>query len=288
MDEVREDYVLGCLEAFSSIFKNREEIVNYINSLRSAEMAELFCEMGRFYLVSKKHVDIVVLKLTMILTIVEKLQGQGKSFVSPLDFIVQKANFDKSINFPIPSLKDLMQAMRDIKEKYLSEYGATRGVVKFFQDHTTDEEKVTLARSMKTQKLRHPEQCSSKIDDRIVSVAKMEDLGKLGFQFDENQLPSCYEWKTCYIEYGTCHPEIECRLLRDPDHMARTMKKLIQLIYKWRSKFDHEGKIPPISDTTMIAETDDGIIVNDLSIDKFQAIFERTFKRFFDQHTSNP
>jgi hypothetical protein len=288
MDQKRIEFVSDCQAAFPEQFPSFDDAARYVNSLTTKEIAELFCEMARFYKVSKQNVPIDVLQLTMILTVIERIQSHGRAFLSPWDFLSQRANVTAAAATPIPDLDTLMRALETLKQNYSAAHGATRGVVDFFQTYASEADKILLAKSLKTQRTRHLVGASSRYDRGLAGHATIAAAEAAGFRGDDGSLPRCYNWKNCYIDFGDCYPENGCDLTTDPVKMAQTIKKLVQLIYAWRSKFDHEGVIPPISDTTFIAETTDGLIVNDMTIEVFRGIFERSFKAYFDRHVPPP
>ena len=285
MDQKRIEFVTDCQAAFPAQFPSFEDAARYVNSLDTKATAELFCEMARFYRVSKQNVTIEVLQLTMILTIIERIQSHGREFVALYDYL-SRQNVAPLVTGPIASVNELMRLLETIKQNYSAAHGATRGVVDFFQTYASDADKILLAKSMKTQDAEHLVGSSSRVDPRLAGAATFAAAVALGFPSHQGNLPRCYNWKNCYIEYGDCHPDVGCDLTTDAPKMALTIKKLVQLLYAWRSKFDHDAKIPPISDAPFIAETADGLIVNDLTIDLFRGIFERTFKAYFDRHVA--
>ena len=333
MEEVRNQFVSDCQMAFPALFPSFDDAARYVNSLGTKAIAELFCEMARFYKVSKEDVSIDVIQFTMVLTIIERIQSHGRTFLSPWDFLSQRANVELATEPPIadpgammrllvtmaltiidrirsrgktilsmwgflsrganvesaatPPIADLATTMRlleTLKQNYSAAHVATRGVVDFFQTYASDADKILLAKSLKTQRTQHLVGASSRFDRGLAGLASITDAAAGGFRTGEGNLPRCYNWKNCYIEFGDCHPAEGCDLTADAAKMALTIKKLVQLLYAWRSKFDHEGVIPPISDTTFIAETDRGLIINDMTINMFRTIFERSFEAYFDRH----
>jgi hypothetical protein len=65
----------------------------------------------------------------------------------------------------------------------------------------------------------------------------------------ENTLPECYDWRSCWIEYGQCHPEVKCRLHTDQGLLDEKFKKIVTILYHFRSEFVHEARISAILST---------------------------------------
>src|SRR5581483_9231971 len=120
MDQVRIDFVTDLRDALPVTFPTFDDAARYVNSLGPKDKAELLCEMARFYKVSKQKVTIPVLQLTMIITIVERLQTEdGASFLSPWDFLSQAASF-AGVTFPINNANDLVRVLGTLKQNYVA------------------------------------------------------------------------------------------------------------------------------------------------------------------------
>jgi len=108
---------------------------------------------------------------------------------------------------------------------------------------------------------------------------------KYSVKLCEDSLPECYDWRSCWIEYGRCHPEVKCRLYADNELLKKQFKKILNMLYHFRSEFVHEARISsifPDEENFTIGIYKNDIITIFIKMSDLEEIFEKALKKFFD------
>lgn len=282
---IREAY-----QPFSSQFSNLIQFVDFINRIQQSENAERFIRYCQFYGSSKNWVKHPFTKLIMMLSIIESIISMGKTYKPFKDWIMGQ---DKLIESHFAEIKEgdvgtFKQVMEKFKEKYHSENSSTRNVIEFFHNYFTDQDKVKIIKSFRYKKTDVVSRYSERLWDDFphLYADKFSDLVERGYHITENDIMSlCYNWRNCYIDYGSCHPDsMYCMLKEDEDLLFRYLKRVINIIYTMRSNFVHDAKFPPLGEKGI--DFMGGIykgksIIVELNIGHFEELFEKGFLKYF-------
>lgn len=99
-------------------------------------------------------------------------------------------------------------------------------------------------------------------------------------------MPRCYEWRKWYIEYGKCHPDVNCPLREDEDRLRKGFNYINRIIYTYRSMFAHKARTPPFSTDDDILHVTDiykgDLILIEFTLGDFEEIVDNVLKRYFD------
>lgn len=280
-DEILHSYILACQEAFSQFFKSADDVVDYTNTLKDSQIAELFFQVGDFYNRSKSQTLPAVIRFNMIISLVEKMQRGLLPYIPIHEFLLQPQNVAALAGKDVGAVREALAAK---VEEYHAAYGSTRGFTEFFQKYLGADDKVLLAKSLKVKQTKHLRQLGK--SRNYSAMADISEAEKAGEAVEIASLPACYNWRRCYIEYGDCHPSLGCDVVDDPKIMFDALKKVAGQLYKWRNEFQHDAKVPPVGDVPFIYADGKGASVNEITLDRLQDIFEKATKRYFDQFRS--
>lgn len=100
--------------------------------------------------------------------------------------------------------------------------------------------------------------------------------------FNEKEYWKCYSTDPYGHGQGYCRYNYDCPLPIDRELLDDRLKKTIQTIYDWRSKFVHQMILPPIRETASLSSYYKGKpIIVELTIKDFRPVFEEILKRYF-------
>ena len=181
--------------AFQS-FRSQGEVIEYLNSLSSPKIAELFLETGTFYFSARFHYcpycgkrfDVCPNKecnesfkmpahvvSTMMISIMEKLSRGLGDYRDFFDWINEK-NIAKKYQARLKSreietYKELAESLRD---EYRDEYGSSTKITEFFKRFLDKDEKIDFIRS-----IRYPKRAPD-LPPRLPDIKRLtkENLGK--------------------------------------------------------------------------------------------------------------
>jgi len=287
-NETLKIWIHEVFESFKGMFSSTEELINYLNSFSNPLNVELFIRLSQFYGISKIYQESPYVKLIMMVSIIEKLTNKEKKYIPFKDWIFTQDNkIEKLIHkISVTNIQTFKKIVQSLKNDYHKDYGSQRNVVNFFDKYVSLNDKVKIIKSFKMKEREVVYQYCRKLftpeEQRVDDIKK---LSKYGYKIMKIHIPICYDWKWCYVSYNDCAPEIYC-LLKDNENICkRALKKIVSIIYSMRSDFVHNAKIPPISEKGInftVGLFKDEIIIVELSIDQFENIFERSFKKYFD------
>lgn len=290
--ETRENFINRCInesyESLKEIFSSRNNFIEYINSLKSRKIAELFIRTSQFYLICKKYVNLRFIKLIMIISIIERLSSRMKKYLLFKDWIFKQDRqieyYIKRINnIDVNNFKNIIQVLKD---DYHLKYGSQQNVKDFFTKYTKDNDKLKLVKNLKPKRVNVVYSYSSYLYKNLAigKVKTLKELEKYNIKRGKKYMPICYNWKLCYVNYGECCPDIYCKFKEDNEIKNKTLQKVIGLIYDMRSKFVHSAKIPPLSeDAPTIGVSRKKMIIVNLTTNELEKMFEFAFKRYFDE-----
>lgn len=272
-----------------NIFRNKDDFIDYINKIESAKYAELFIDILNFYDVAKNSVKYIFVKIIMIISCIEKLSNE--KHISFDDWLLR---YDKTVGDEVEKnindVDDLEQkfknTIKSLKIKY--EYGSSRKVREFLLKYMDIDEKIELIKSFELKRFKRIHKFSPKpYGNKLKKFPPtIEELAKLtNLKIDEAPMPLCYNWRQCYVDWG-CDPKIYCHIKEDPDDIKEPLEKVINFIYKMRSDFVHNARIPSLCERDIHVVFDEyrgDIIQIKLKIERFEEMFEKCINKFFDE-----
>jgi hypothetical protein len=289
-EQIISGYVDESFEALSSLFKTKEDVIQYINSLNSAETAELFLQTAKFYLIAKKYQPSSYVKLIMMISAIENLVSQDKEFQ---EFHIWLQGADKSIEKELGKNKldteSFKIIIRALAEEYFKVYGSRRNVFDFFT-RISKENKLKLVRSFNGFYAEYIEAFSGRLFKQV-SNPRPQTISEAGRVLRKNVekhlMPYCYDWKECWTQYGRCFPDIYCKIQQDDALLEEYLKKVVGDIYQMRNDFVHSARVTPLNKKDIVGVL--GIIGPkrkpvsiELTDEDLQTIFENGFKNYFD------
>jgi len=282
-------------EAFSalgSIFSSRDDFVEYLNSLRNYEDAELLIRISQFYLVAKKYQPESYVKLIMIISAIEKLINRENRFqefhrwVQKQDLKIQQL-LSATNAIDAPKFKKIIQ---NLAEEYFQVFGSQRNVLAFFSNYFESDDKMKLARSMRANWVDTVAGYSERFDycKQVMKspVFSAKELEKYGFGVGKHLMPYCYDWRKCYASYGGCDPSIGCLLAEDESLQNKTLKKVVGLIYQMRNDFVHNALITPLNEKKSVftlGRVGGRNVSIELTTEELESMFEKALKSYFDR-----
>jgi hypothetical protein len=293
-------------EAFGAIsaqFNSRDHFVEYINSLKDPETAELFVRICQFYRIAKEYQPKSYVKLIMVISAVERLMSREKQYEEFCFWIEkQESKIAKKLS-AVGSIneKDFMKIIRFLRDEiYFKIYGSQRNVVDFFQNHLSIEDKITLIKAIRSNRTKTLPKFSLR-EYQILSKTSPtprtidEASQNTGIRIEERFMPRCYDWKQCQIDYGSCLVA-DCMLRKAENKplLDDTLKKVIAHdIYQIRNDFIHSARITPLNEEDSDGFSSIGVfgvigtkrkpIHIELTSEELQEIFERGLKDYFDR-----
>ncbi len=280
-------YVDEAFEAMGHLFDNKDKFVDYLNSIKNPADAELFVRMSSFYLIAKKYEKSIPAKLIMIISIIERISNKNRDFITMDNWIINQDNKIREYlsKYEEVSMEQFKEVFELLREDYFKIFGSQRNFFAFFKTVSLDD-KIKIIKSFKTQRVKIVEGVFAKyFEERLKPFTTIDE-----FEIAEKrklkhaQMPECYHWKSCYLGYGQCSDKISCWLHDNPDEVDSYLKKTIRLIYQMRSNFVHNAKLFLLNekDSIFLADSIDGdTVFIELTVEDFQDIFERTFKKYF-------
>jgi|GEM_PF-5904716 hypothetical protein len=287
-NKIIEMWVDEAFEAFRSLFSSKEKFIEYLNSFKDPRNAELLIGIGGFYLLAKKYHPQSYIRLIMIISIIEKLTNRERKFQEFYEWIESQ---DAKINELLTELKIIDVSMfkeitRKLKENYFQEFGSRRNVLAFFEEHFTQEDKIKLIKSLKSEYRETVRGFSERLLKNIFGEVKtIEELKGKGFNVQRHFVPYCYDWRRCYFDYGECFPDYGCLLNEDKPLLDKTLKKVVGKIYQMRSDFIHDATITMLNekDAMCTFTTSGGKVISiELTVEDLQNMFEKALKHYFD------
>lgn len=255
--------------------------------------------------------------LIMVISIIEKLESVKSNGINDWRDFEEWVSDPKIKNEYQQSIKngqfeDFGKLIDNLKEHYHKDYGSQRKVVSFMKSRMTPDEKRNIIKSIryyrKAPSLPHPKliELKSKTveqifqDNQRLTFESEEDIKKYveknNFKTCWEALPICYDkakyWKCYVIDYlghaqGYCRYSRTCSLLSDENKLDNCFKRTVETIYNWRSKFVHEGQLPPVKETgiygSYVTIDKKKCVVVELTTTDFKPVFERLVKKFFDE-----
>jgi hypothetical protein len=124
-------------------------------------------------------------------------------------------------------------------------------------------------------------------DDDVLEYIKKNKNRKsweaLPICFDKNDFLQCYSIDFYGHGKGYCRYNYICKLDKDEKILDEYFRKTVKTIYDWRSKFVHNMKIPPISETAMRGDVyKNKSVIVELTTKELKPIFEKMIIRYFD------
>lgn len=290
-----QQWVSEAFDALSSLFSSRDEFVEYLNSLRNHEDAELLVRASQFYLISKKYQSQSYFKLIMIISVIERLINRENRFqefhiwVQKQDSKIQNLLLSEE-RIDVQKFKDIMKAL---SEEYFQVFGSGRNVLKFFHEYFELADKITLARSMKANLTDVVPAYSERIGGMkyIVKtpVSNIKELEKCGFPVAKSMMPYCYDWRKCFATHTDCEPSYGCLLNEEEDLTYIILKKVVGLIYQMRNDFVHSARVTPLNESKSIftsGRVGKEPVFIELTANDLEAMFEKALRRYFDRLTT--
>jgi hypothetical protein len=284
-----ESWVDEACIALSSLFKTREDFVDYLNSFENPKDAELLLRVCQFYFVSKKHQPQSYVKLIMIISAIEKLANKEKEFQEFCDWIQGRKKEIEAL-LPKSEIVDVTRFMgiiNTLEETYFQEFGSRRNVYDFLNDHLTSGDKVRLIRSIKSRRIevipRHRYVRMMGLDKfRSIDEAKV----KLPIKVEKHFVSHCYDFRKCSYAFTDCEPDLDCLLEEDPVFRDKTLKKVVDDIYRIRSDFVHDAIITPLNEKSsmfLLGTIGKKAAFIELTAEDLENMFENALKHYFDQ-----
>lgn len=289
-EEIRR-YLEETQTCLDRLFPTLADLIEYLNGFDSPQDVELLISVCKFYNIAKNYANHPFLKFIMMISVFEKLScGRYLSFH---DWLVMRENRETLEN-SIAKIEDydsLISFLNKSYQDYVSLYGLTSNLFRFFKEHLTENEKIELVRSFHVSR----KQCIER--DRYVLSRKhgvarreyenIEECSRVeGQPLEERLLPHCYDWKDCYLEYGRCCPDVACILKGNEELLDEELKRIINIIYDYRSKFVHGARAPPFSGNGVDFVSDvynERPITIYFNLDELQEMLEDSLKRHFDR-----
>lgn len=277
-----------CLERF---FPSIESLIKYINGFDRPEYVEVLMEVCRFYNVAKNHACHPFLKFIMMISIFERLSCNR--YLSFYNWLVMREN-RQILEDKIGKIIDygtLIDFLNSLYQDYIVKHGLKQNLLRFFEENLTEDEKIKLIRSFHIRRTKYLERAEHVLlknaEVALREYANIDEYSRLkGQQVDEKLLPYCYDWKKCYIEYGRCCPDINCPLKDNREALTRELRRVINIIYNYRSMFVHRAKSPPFPENGVnfvIDIYENAPIVIHLNLSELQEMLENSLKRYFDK-----
>lgn len=294
------DWVNEAFSAISAQFNSKDQFIEYINSFKDRETAELFLRICSFYCIAKKHQPKSYVKLIMMISAIEHLMNKGKQYEEFCFWIekqkpkiAEKLSSVKSINE-----EDFTKIIRFLRDDYFKIYGSQRNVVEFFQNHLSVEDKIRLVKSIRSNRTKTLPKFSLKEYQTLFKASPKtidEASRKTGIKIEESFMPYCYDWKQCQIDYGSCLASVDCKLrnAENKSLLDSTLKKVITHdIYQIRNDFIHNARITPLNEKDSDGFSSIGVfgvigtkrkqIQIELTPEELQGVFEKGLKNYFD------
>jgi len=258
--------------------------------------------------------------LIMIVSISERLSLGLKKFTDFFSWVGRKETLrEYQALLESGEIKEYEGLIHTLKNHWSQEYGSTTKVTEFFNKFLTKEEKIEFVKSIRYFR-KVPElppikmgKIEGKTREDVSRIFEqwrkaMEEEKQPSFNTDEDvknyvksgnfkmtweALPICFYnehyWK-CYSRdlygrgLGYCHYNLYCPLIHDEEMIKECLKKTVETIYDWRSKFVHGERLPPISEVAIHGDVykKKSVIVQ-LTTTKLKTVFERMLKRYFDE-----
>ena len=317
-EKILNEWITVIWQAFKSIFKSKDEVIEYINSFKRVENAELFIQIGLYYYRAKVQCNPVIKIITMF-SIAERLMAGGEKYMPFEDWLISKKSrhfIEKRLrNISRLTYKAFKKLIENLRKEHRRRFGSKQGTIKFFHRYLTDEEKIMLVTSFKfIHKYINAMWLSVikrdyrdvfeqiKEEDVDTAISKIIEVIKKHFHIEDSEIvgesifPVCYDWKVCPIYNGSCAINCEeddilyCKLRRSSEFLDEALEEVIKVLYSLRSEFIHEAAI-----TLIIPEKGESNFVIaptiyrkrkplfiEIAIEDLENIFEKAIKRYFD------
>jgi len=266
---------------------------------------ELFLDLSGFVSILFNELDKIppylqdAVAIVSICSIIERIQMAKNGYVSLGNWLKEKKTGE--------TLKELLQtrtsheALVQLVDLFHSKYGSTRAVADFFNSYFNREEKESLIRDYRVQTRYipriHEPVLRRFIPDFSDTWTLEEVVQKLGnrVELEEGFLPVCYG-VTCYIEYGQCFPNVNCRL-KDQKLLEDSLRRVARrLVYGYRNRFVHQARLPILASgagknekaqfsSIVFDLLDDTIVEHSLDLNSLLKTFQSSLRRFFDTST---
>lgn len=209
--------------------------------------------------------------------------GEWKDFNDWIDDSEIKIKYQELLNNE--EIKGYKKLISDLKKHWVKEYGSGTKITEFFSEFMTKEEQIQLINTIRystkvfelpTKKIDSKEpnnlqevfenwehafeeeqQLIFKTDDDIKNYVKQNKVKTveefLPICFNEKEYWKCYSTDPYGHGQGYCRYNYDCPLPIDRELLDDRLKKTIQTIYDWRSKFVHQMILPPIRETASLS-----------------------------------
>lgn len=292
-ESLLDEYVEIARKVFSQYFSSKADVIAFLNNLRDPKDAEFMLNICRYYNISKNYEKSPFIKLVMMLSVIDKATRHASEYVPFEDWITSNQNkeeFQKEVEtLKLNTWESFQRLMGDFKERYYKTYGSVRNIVDFLDKHLSLEDKIKITHSFHSERTKYAERIHYVFTGSFGTID--EYAKKYGVTLSENTLPECYDWRSCWIEYGRCHPEVKCRLNADQGLLGEKFKKIVAILYHFRSEFVHEARISsilPTEEDFTVGVYDDKIITIFIKTGDLEEIFEKALKKYFDTLPTNP
>lgn len=259
--------------------------------------------------------------LIMIFSIIEHLSLGLKEYVSFYDWIGKKETKRKYEDFlTSKKIKSYSELIKSLRSQWRDEYGSTTNVTEFFDKFLTKTEKIQLIKSIRflievpalplsdmeniegktreqalacldqwEKQVKKEQQIVFKTEEDIKNYVKIQNnkqvIRALPICFNENEYWTCYGKSYYGQPFGYCLHVYDCRLFDQKQFRDKCLRKIIKMIYNWRSIFVHEAKQPPIRETVMLGGTyKKRNVIVELTTAELKPLFERMLKKYFNQY----
>jgi uncharacterized protein YfkK (UPF0435 family) len=289
VEDIIEEYVDLGFKAFRDYFPDKTSYEKYIALLEHHQDAEDLVEAGS-YLYRIQRQPITSVRVVLFISLIEKITVKNHmDFASWFNSDDGKNIFGsltKKENF---SISDMKKIIRDLAEIYRQKYGARNNFADFIEKYVSKDDQFRLILLFRGWEKEIVSKYTSRFDGSPRATNIIE-LKANGFAVEEKRLmPKCYDWKMCYVELGSCIPEIGCLVNENPEKFHETIRSVAKLIYDVRSEIVHSA-----SDKSLIEERGDLAYAGSINLvngkavqieitrDELEKIFVKALKNYFD------
>ena len=279
-----------------------ENLAEYLRKL-PVHYRELFLDVSRFFGIIYNETNTLPehirpsIVLTMMFSIIERLQQAENRYVDLGDWLRSSESRSQLAHFIIEGQTDaerIFNGAGKLLEKYYQTYGSVSAITDFYNMHFTKKDRQELVRTYLVQMQYVSGIFYRKLQvlapDLLKNPADVQNASKvLNRSLEDGFLPLCYDIR-CYIEYGSCWPDLGCRLDDDLVLKENLTKVVKQFVYGYRNKFVHDARLVILaqeSQRSFHSEVLDVVkekpIVHELNLEQILKGFRLAFKSFFDE-----
>lgn len=288
--QIVDEYIRFSCESLKRYFQDRDSLISYVEAFEDHRDAEDFIYTGR-YLYKMHKLNDPSVKLLLFIALIERLTVKNYLTITAW---VQK--LDNELDAILKSLatceterkKVLKKELEKLAEEYYEKYGARNNFANFVEKYVSREDQFKL---ILTFRINYTD-VVGRYTQRWDWLPKVNHIGELkqqGFEAEKSLMPKCYEWKMCFVDYGSCRPEEGCLVRENEDKWKQTLRSVAKKIYDMRSEIAHKASDKPLPEATGEENYVDILLLIDgkpvsvqMSINEFERIFVDALKRYFD------